>query len=361
MKLKIGSGKMKFIKSDLNRDIDKMWEYYHKGSNPKQLARTVKDLEKARNRYAIAKAMNWKECELAFRNRLEELGLTDEEISRIPPVKLGNRLPKTNVVETTETVTETPVETPAEKSERTPSPFKPYYDDEKQEAHTGLRDKGEYHEIIRSVVGQIYDGIGEGSGRESKIFQYYYRVLDYISCRNDNGEFVVNVHKFDIEQLIRCIWRIAQIERNDNGTSNKDIWYEYLDADWKSICALNAALKAVLKSSGLYSSRRIKSGFKVQFYDDRNPSKVIEEIKDLPDWRTAFDTAEHKLDTTYAGFRHCDYDIIPDTNERSTQENYMNSSRDTNISLSKLFSNEDKEPDEDDKDDDWIFENKGRR
>lgn len=116
--------------------------------------------------------------------------------------------------------------------------------------YTGLAaEGGMYSEIISSVVGQIWDGIGEGDGREGRIFNYYYKNLDYIGSHSEDGEFVVEVDPYDVEQLVRCIWRIAQIERNDNGWTDKNHEYCYLrDAPWKDICKLNAALKAAIEN-----------------------------------------------------------------------------------------------------------------
>ena len=115
--------------------------------------------------------------------------------------------------------------------------------------YTGLAyDGGDYASIISSFVGQIWDGIGEGDGREGRIFNYYYKELDYISSHSEDGEFVVDVSPYDVEQLVRGIWRVAQIERNDNGWTDKDHYYDYLDANWKDICKLNAALNAAIKN-----------------------------------------------------------------------------------------------------------------
>lgn len=77
------------IQSDMKRDIQKMIEYRQKGSNPEALARSVKDMDKAKNRLAIAKAMGWSEAEDAFFERLLELGASNEEIMTIPEVDLS--------------------------------------------------------------------------------------------------------------------------------------------------------------------------------------------------------------------------------------------------------------------------------
>lgn len=72
----------------MNRDIQKMAEYLKKGSNPKVLAESVKDTAKAKNRYAIAKAIGWKEAEKAFYWRLIDMGVAAEEIEGIPGVDI---------------------------------------------------------------------------------------------------------------------------------------------------------------------------------------------------------------------------------------------------------------------------------
>ena len=51
------------------------------------------------------------------------------------------------------------------------------YTDEENYLYTGLAYNEDYAGIISAVTGQIYDGIGEGSGRESAIFRHYYEGL----------------------------------------------------------------------------------------------------------------------------------------------------------------------------------------
>lgn len=115
---------------------------------------------------------------------------------------------------------------------------------------TGLQAKEEYGSIISAVVGQIYDGIGEGFDRTSRIFRYYFEELIDVSSTEVNGEFVVKVEPNLLDKLINCIWRIAKIERDDMDSLNKNIYYEYLDAEWRDICALQAALKKVSMNGG---------------------------------------------------------------------------------------------------------------
>lgn len=111
--------------------------------------------------------------------------------------------------------------------------------------YTGLAYEEAYANIISRFVGQIWDGIGEGDSRESRIFNYYYKDLDYISSECINGEFVIYIDPYDILSLIRGIWRVAQIERSDNDSTKKNIYYNYLNANWSDICKLQGTLKSI--------------------------------------------------------------------------------------------------------------------
>lgn len=113
--------------------------------------------------------------------------------------------------------------------------------------YTGLAYKEAYANIISSFVGQIWDGIGEGDGREGRIFNYYYKDLDYIRSGCINGEFVIYTEPYALEQLIRGIWRVAQIERSDEGATDKNMYYDYLDANWSDICKLQGTLNSIAK------------------------------------------------------------------------------------------------------------------
>lgn len=64
-------------------DMEKMYGYYEKSSNPDALARTVKDIDKAQSRYFIALAMGWEDTAKAFRSRCIELGATKELVDEI--------------------------------------------------------------------------------------------------------------------------------------------------------------------------------------------------------------------------------------------------------------------------------------
>lgn len=112
---------------------------------------------------------------------------------------------------------------------------------------TGLPYKEAYSNIISSFVGQIWDGIGEGDGREGRVFNYYYKDLDFVRSGGINGEFIIYAPAEALDQLTRGIWRVAQIERNDNGSTDRNIYYDYLDANWSDICKLQGALTAISK------------------------------------------------------------------------------------------------------------------
>ena len=126
--------------------------------------------------------------------------------------------------------------------------------DQVDKIYTGLPDKIAYHNIIESVRGQIYDGIGE----DDDDFNFNFKTLidDYdVHCTSENGEFVITGNSIDdvdgIELLVNCIWRIASIERKDRKTTDKDILYEYLKyAGWSDICKLCGALTTIIKKGG---------------------------------------------------------------------------------------------------------------
>lgn len=65
------------------RDIQKMTEYFNKGSNPKTLANTVKDADKAKSRYYIATATGWEDCAKEFYRRCKELGVSEADLKQI--------------------------------------------------------------------------------------------------------------------------------------------------------------------------------------------------------------------------------------------------------------------------------------
>lgn len=112
--------------------------------------------------------------------------------------------------------------------------------------YTGLLyGDGTYAHIISRAIGQITDGIGEGSGRTSAIFRHYYEdLVGAIHVKNDDGELALTKSSINyIQDLISCIWRVASIERKDKRTEERNIYYEYLDANWYDICKLQHALQ----------------------------------------------------------------------------------------------------------------------
>jgi hypothetical protein len=66
-----------------SRDIQKMKEYYTKGSSPKALANTVKTLDKAVSRYYISVATGWQECENSFYDRCIALGAMAGDLAKV--------------------------------------------------------------------------------------------------------------------------------------------------------------------------------------------------------------------------------------------------------------------------------------
>lgn len=66
-----------------NSDIKKMAGYFAKGSNPKALANTVKNIDKALSRYYISVATGWKECEETFYQRCLDLGVSEDDLKEV--------------------------------------------------------------------------------------------------------------------------------------------------------------------------------------------------------------------------------------------------------------------------------------
>ena len=58
---------------------------------------------------------------------------------------------------------------------------------------------------------------------------------------------MIYIDAYALVQLIRCIWRVAQIERIDNGLTYKNIYYDYLDENWSYICKLQGTLNSIAK------------------------------------------------------------------------------------------------------------------
>ena len=97
------------------RDIQKMTEYFGKGSNPKTLANTVKDAEKALSRYYISVSTGWKACEDSFYNRCIELGLDKSYIDEVrdkalkdKSINIGDTSSANNTTSSRKTIQATP-------------------------------------------------------------------------------------------------------------------------------------------------------------------------------------------------------------------------------------------------------------
>src|SRR5574344_132231 len=201
--------------------------------------------------------------------------------------------------------------------------------------YTGLAYKEAYTNIISSFVGQIWDGIGESDSREGRIFNYYYKELDYVRSGIINGEFVIYIDPYALDQLIRGIWRVAQIERNDNGSTNKNIYYDYLDADWSDICKLQGTLKSISKRWS-----QDPSNFKNEPWSDEKKAendariakaKVNEETRKAAE-KKAREEAEAKKE---ADFNTKINTIVPDAKDiKRAKDAWFRS----NNSVSKLYS-----------------------
>lgn len=138
--------------------------------------------------------------------------------------------------------------------------------------YTGLLyGDGTYAHIISRAIGQVTDGIGEGSGRTAAIFRHYYDgLVGAIHTKNANGELAINdLGRYYIEDLISCIWRVASIERKDNRTEERNINYQYLgDVSWYEICKLQSALKKI-----------VDNGFKTEPMSEEEKQKKLDKIK----------------------------------------------------------------------------------
>lgn len=201
--------------------------------------------------------------------------------------------------------------------------------------YTGLAYKEAYSNIISSFVGQIWDGIGEGDGRESRIFNYYYKELDYVRSGCINGEFVIYVEPYALEQLIRGIWRVAQIERSDNGSTDKNIYYDYLDADWSDICKLQGTLNSVAKRWN-----QDPSNFKNEPWSDEKKAENDARIAKAKADEETRKAAEKKAREEAEAKKEADFNtkintIVPDAKDiKRAKDAWFRS----NNSVSKLYS-----------------------
>lgn len=201
--------------------------------------------------------------------------------------------------------------------------------------YTGLAYKETYTNIISSFVGQIWDGIGESDSREGRIFNYYYKELDYVRSGIINGEFVIYIDPYALDQLIRGIWRVAQIERNDNGSTNKNIYYDYLDADWSDICKLQGTLKSISKRWS-----QDPSNFKNEPWSDEKKAENDARIAKAKADEETRKAAEKKAREEAEAKKEADFNtkintIVPDAKDiKRAKDAWFRS----NNSVSKLYS-----------------------
>ena len=200
--------------------------------------------------------------------------------------------------------------------------------------YTGLAYKEAYANIISSFVGQIWDGIGESDSREGRIFNYYYKELDYVRSSSINGEFVIYVEPYALEQLIRGIWRVAQIERSDNGSTDKNIYYDYLDANWSDICKLQGTLNAIAKRWN-----QDPSNFKNEPWSDEKKSTSDARIAKAKADEEARKATEQKAKEEAEAKKEADFNtkintIVPDAKDiKRAKDAWLRS----NNSISKLY------------------------
>lgn len=200
--------------------------------------------------------------------------------------------------------------------------------------YTGLAYKEAYANIISSFVGQIWDGIGESDSREGRIFNYYYKELDYVRSGCINGEFVIYADPYALEQLTRGIWRVAQIERNDEGATDKNMYYDYLDADWSDICKLQGVLNAISKRY-----EQDPSNFKNEPWSDEKKAANDARIAKAKADEEARKAAEQKAKEEAKAKKEADFNtkintIVPDAKDiKRAKDAWLRS----NNSVSKLY------------------------
>ena len=105
---------------------------------------------------------------------------------------------------------------------------------------------GEYYYLDidwKDTYGDIINSISELVEEEK--FQRF-KNLSYIKVDEELEEEAIFINLEDFDELIHCIWSIAKTERIDNGEpNNKNIYYSYLNANWKDIAALANSLGRV--------------------------------------------------------------------------------------------------------------------
>lgn len=197
--------------------------------------------------------------------------------------------------------------------------------------YTGLLDgKGIYDSIIYSALGQILDGIGEGCDRTAAIFRYYFKELvGQIKTQKVNGELVINCAPYYLEQLIKLIWRVAAIERQDNGSDERNIDYAYLrDASWYDICKLQNALKKIVdngyQTEPMTEEDKQKKLDRIEKYKQKAEQKAKEEAEKAE--KKKQDELNDKLNHLESVFDG----VIPDSKDEQRAEDAWNRYKDVN-------------------------------
>ena len=194
-----------------------------------------------------------------------------------------------------------------------------------KEYYTGLLDgKGIYASIIHSALGQILDGIGEGDGRTSAIFRYYFKELvGQIKTQKVNDELVINCAPYYLEQLIKLIWRVAAIERQDNGSDDRNIEYDYLrGASWYDICKLQNALKKIVdnhyQTEPMTEEDKQKKLDRIEKYKQKAEQKAKEEAeKAAQKKQDELNDKLNQLESVFDG-------VIPDSKDEQRAEDAWN-------------------------------------
>lgn len=202
--------------------------------------------------------------------------------------------------------------------------------------YTGLLDgKGIYASIIHSALGQILDGIGEGDGRTSAIFRYYFEELvGQIKTQKVNDELVINCAPYYLEQLIKLIWRVAAIERQDNGSDERNIDYAYLrGASWYDICKLQNALKKIVdnhyQTEPMTEEDKQKKLDRIEKYKQKAEQKAKEEAEKAAQKKQ--DELNDKLNQLESVFEG----VIPDSKDEQRAEDAWNRYKDLNDFFNK--------------------------
>lgn len=187
--------------------------------------------------------------------------------------------------------------------------------------YTGLLyGNGTYASIIHSALGQITDGIGEGNGRTSAIFRYYFEELvGQIKTQNVNGELVIDCTSYYLEELIKLIWRVAAIERQDNGSDERNVNYAYLrNASWYDICKLQNALKKIVdngyQTEPMTEEDKQKKLDRIEKYKQKAEQKAKEEAEKAAQKKQ--DELNDKLNKVESVFNQ----ITPDAKDKQRAE-----------------------------------------